>query len=149
MNLRGCDTWPFAHATGILLFCVSISNNGLSGRADSRTGLSYTFARLGCRNIASITGAMIILEYASRERKSKSWPAMSSSDALPADTATRLNAQWRNPQDIFTILMIIGGDIVKVALAQVCAGPVPYLTPVSFSFGWVGEKPPLPMMKLS
>nr|POE46975.1 hypothetical protein CFP56_00307 [Quercus suber] len=62
--------------------------------------------------------------------------AVSMADTF-AGTAARLNAQWKNPSDIFTILMIIGGDIVKVALAQLCAGPVPYLTPVSFSFGWV------------
>jgi hypothetical protein len=53
-------------------------------------------------------------------------------------TEARLRQQWSNPSDIFTILMIIGGDIVKVAIAQLCAGRVPYLAPVSFSFGWVG-----------
>lgn len=53
-------------------------------------------------------------------------------------TAAWLRGQWSNPSDIFTILLIIGGDIVRVAVAQLCAGPVPYLTPVSFSFGWVG-----------
>lgn len=53
------------------------------------------------------------------------------------DTTTWLRDQWSNPNDIFTILLIIGGDIVQVAIAQLCAGPVPYLTPVSFSFGWV------------
>lgn len=53
------------------------------------------------------------------------------------NTSEWLRVQWRNPRDIFTILLIIGGDIVRVAVAQVCAGPVPYLTPVTFSFGWV------------
>ena len=33
--------------------------------------------------------------------------------------------------------MIIGGDVVQVAIAQLCAGPIPFLTPVVFSFGWV------------
>lgn len=59
-------------------------------------------------------------------------------DVMQANgTESRLRDQWRNPSDIFTILMILGGDIVQVAIAQLCAGPVPFLTPVSFSFGWV------------
>ena len=33
--------------------------------------------------------------------------------------------------------MIIGGDVVQVAIAQLCGGPIPYFTPVVFSFGWV------------
>jgi len=53
-------------------------------------------------------------------------------------TAAWLRSQWSNPKDIFTILFIVGGDIVQVAIAQLCAGPVPNLTPVSFSFGWLG-----------
>lgn len=58
--------------------------------------------------------------------------------ALPSmDTKEWLRAQWSNPTDIFTILLIFGGEVVQVAMAQLCAGPVPYLTPVSFSFGWV------------
>ena len=48
-----------------------------------------------------------------------------------------LQRQWRNPSDIFTILLIIGGEVVQVAIAQLCAGPVPSLAPVTFSFGWV------------
>ncbi|KAM3416610.1 hypothetical protein BST61_g8201 [Cercospora zeina] len=48
-----------------------------------------------------------------------------------------LRGQWSNPTDIFTILLIIGGDIVQKAIGQLVAGPVRYLTPVSFSFGWV------------
>ncbi|KAI5211049.1 hypothetical protein AUEXF2481DRAFT_39077 [Aureobasidium subglaciale EXF-2481] len=51
--------------------------------------------------------------------------------------AVWLREQWSNPRDIFTILLIIGGDIVRVAVAQLSAGPVSYLTPVAFSFGWV------------
>jgi hypothetical protein len=33
--------------------------------------------------------------------------------------------------------MIIGGDVVQVAIAQLCGGPVRIFTPVVFSFGWV------------
>ncbi|KAK1235127.1 hypothetical protein PQX77_001650, partial [Marasmius sp. AFHP31] len=48
-----------------------------------------------------------------------------------------LRDQWRDPEDILSILMIIGGDIVQSALAQlVSSHPRPF-TPVAFSFGWV------------
>ncbi|KAF9266948.1 hypothetical protein L218DRAFT_921752 [Marasmius fiardii PR-910] len=43
--------------------------------------------------------------------------------------------QWQNPSDIFTILMIIGGDIVQIALTQLVSSK--FVTPVAFSFGWV------------
>ncbi|KZT05695.1 uncharacterized protein LAESUDRAFT_726621 [Laetiporus sulphureus 93-53] len=53
-----------------------------------------------------------------------------------------VKSQWANPNDILSILTIIGGDIVKTALASLAA-PTPLfgflpLTPVAFSFGWVG-----------
>ena len=53
-------------------------------------------------------------------------------------THTDVSSLALDPGDIFTILMIIGGDVVQVAIAQLCAGPIPFLTPVVFSFGWVG-----------
>ncbi|KAJ5982710.1 hypothetical protein N7451_012810 [Penicillium sp. IBT 35674x] len=43
-------------------------------------------------------------------------------------------AQWRSPSDIFSVLLILGGDIVGCALAQLAGSR---LTPVAFSFGWV------------
>ncbi|KAF9264208.1 hypothetical protein L218DRAFT_863521 [Marasmius fiardii PR-910] len=43
--------------------------------------------------------------------------------------------QWQNPSDVFTVLMIVGGDIVQVALAQLASSRI--ITPVAFSFGWV------------
>lgn len=49
-------------------------------------------------------------------------------------TSHRLASQWRNPNDVLTILMIIGGDIVQKALAQLSGGN---WAPVAFSFGWV------------
>lgn len=52
-------------------------------------------------------------------------------------TTNWLRGQWSNPGDVFTILMIIGGEIVQVAIAQLCCGPIRSFTPVSFSFGWV------------
>ena len=42
-----------------------------------------------------------------------------------------------DPNDIFSILLITEGDIVQITLSQLCAGPVPNLTPASFSSGGV------------
>ncbi|EPQ54741.1 hypothetical protein GLOTRDRAFT_13685, partial [Gloeophyllum trabeum ATCC 11539] len=41
---------------------------------------------------------------------------------------------WRSPSDILSILLLIGGDIIQKALAQVSGY---YFTPVAFSFGWI------------
>jgi hypothetical protein len=43
--------------------------------------------------------------------------------------------QWQNPGDVFSVLLILGGDVVTSALAQL-TGTSP-VTPVAFSFGWV------------
>ncbi|KAI0714501.1 hypothetical protein C8Q76DRAFT_648414, partial [Earliella scabrosa] len=48
-----------------------------------------------------------------------------------------LRGSWRSPEDILTLLMLIGGDIVQRAVAQLAlTGPGPF-TPVAFSFGWL------------
>jgi hypothetical protein len=62
------------------------------------------------------------------------------------DASDELKRQWRNPVDILSLLLLIGGDIVQKAIAQqfgVYVEPAKgcpriYLTPVAFSFGWVG-----------
>ncbi|EKV11130.1 hypothetical protein Pdw03_7795 [Penicillium digitatum] len=48
--------------------------------------------------------------------------------------AASFRAQWVNPSDLFSILLIIGGDVIGLALAALSGGPI---TPVTFSFGWV------------
>jgi hypothetical protein len=50
------------------------------------------------------------------------------------EAASSFRAQWVNPSDLFSILLIIGGDVIGLALAAVSGG---YITPVTFSFGWV------------
>jgi hypothetical protein len=40
--------------------------------------------------------------------------------------------QWTHPKDVFSVLLILGGDVVGRALAQLAGG---WLTPVAFSFG--------------
>lgn len=48
-----------------------------------------------------------------------------------------MKSQWENPNDILSILTIVGGDIVQRAVAQLAGHPSGF-TPVAFSFGWVG-----------
>ncbi|KAH6972628.1 hypothetical protein EDB80DRAFT_833937 [Ilyonectria destructans] len=52
----------------------------------------------------------------------------------PGVPSDEFSQQWTNPSDAFSILLILGGDVVARALAQLAASPV---TPVAFSFGWV------------
>ncbi|KAF9463934.1 hypothetical protein BDZ94DRAFT_1282335 [Collybia nuda] len=52
----------------------------------------------------------------------------------PHVDSSQFLAQWSNPGDILSLLMIIGGEVIQRALAQVGGG---ILTPVTFSFGWV------------
>ncbi|KAL1640173.1 hypothetical protein SLS58_007124 [Diplodia intermedia] len=48
--------------------------------------------------------------------------------------ASQFRNQWGNPSDIFSLLLIIGPEIIKAALSQQ-AGCI--FTPAVFSFGWV------------
>lgn len=49
--------------------------------------------------------------------------------------AANFEAVWRQPSNYaFTILLLLGGDVVSRALAQLAGGR---FTPVAFSFGWV------------
>ncbi|KAK7946073.1 uncharacterized protein PG986_010394 [Apiospora aurea] len=77
------------------------------------------------------------------------------SDPLPSPRE-ELGAQWRNPEDILSLLLLIGGDIVQKSIAQM-VGYHPFapkhlaektrgcsallaripVTPVAFSFGWI------------
>src|SRR5271169_122998 len=64
----------------------------------------------------------------------------------PSDPDSQMRTQWTNPGDIFTLLLLIGGDIVQKALAQLVGVRISLskkgdgfgipLTPVAFSFGW-------------
>lgn len=48
----------------------------------------------------------------------------------------QLKLQWKNPSDILSLLLLVGGDVLQQALAQQSGDIFP--TPVVFSFGWVG-----------
>ncbi|KAL8722715.1 MAG: hypothetical protein Q9225_000827 [Loekoesia sp. 1 TL-2023] len=52
-----------------------------------------------------------------------------------AATSVSLRSQWSNPSDILSLLLLIGGDVIRIALAQQTGDTFP--TPVVFSFGWV------------
>lgn len=47
------------------------------------------------------------------------------------------NQTWTQPADIFSVLLILGGDVVNRALAQLVGSRV---TPVAFSFGMCYNK---------
>jgi hypothetical protein len=49
--------------------------------------------------------------------------------------SSTIRATWENPSDTMSILLIIGGDTVCQALAQLSGS---YMVPVAFSFGWIG-----------
>jgi hypothetical protein len=52
----------------------------------------------------------------------------------PITVSDYLGAQWLNPGDILSILLLLGPDIVQGAVAQMAGRTI---TPVAFSFGWV------------
>lgn len=56
---------------------------------------------------------------------------VSTSNPSPQDA---LREQFVRPGDVMSVLLILGGDVIQRALAQLSGGPV---TPVAFSFGWV------------
>lgn len=51
-------------------------------------------------------------------------------------TSMEFSDQWHNPTDVFSVLLILGGDVVVRALAQLSGSPV---TPVASPL--VGFKP--------
>lgn len=60
-------------------------------------------------------------------------------------TESDLREQWGNPRDILSLLLLLGGDIVQKAIAQLvgyqarpfgACGPTVSIAPVAFSFGW-------------
>ncbi|KAG5977420.1 hypothetical protein E4U55_006821 [Claviceps digitariae] len=46
----------------------------------------------------------------------------------------QFSSQWTNPSDVFSVLLILGGDVIGRALAQVAGTGLTFLP---FSFGWV------------
>ena len=61
--------------------------------------------------------------------------AFQAPEVKPREAFPGVKQQWQNPNDLFSVLLIVGGDIIQRAIAQLCS-PY-YFTPVAFSFGWV------------
>jgi hypothetical protein len=57
-------------------------------------------------------------------------------DEAPS-SQSQLSAQWTEPGDIFSVLLILGADVIQLACASMTGGPGHLPTPVAFSFGWV------------
>ncbi len=47
-----------------------------------------------------------------------------------------LRHQWHHPSGVFSVLLIVRGDVIQKAVAQLAGGAF-NITPVAFSFGWV------------
>ncbi|KAL0063700.1 hypothetical protein AAF712_009392 [Marasmius tenuissimus] len=47
-----------------------------------------------------------------------------------------VRSQYIHPQDVFTLLMLVGGDIIQTALVRLVSSSGPVI-PIAFSFGWV------------
>lgn len=65
-------------------------------------------------------------------------------DSTSSSTGGQLRQQFVNPSDVLSLLLLIGGDVVQRSIAQLFGFYIQpfstkvYLTPVAFSFGWVG-----------
>lgn len=61
-------------------------------------------------------------------------PIPRSLDLEPITTAGFFAKQWMNPNETFSVLLLLGPEVVQQAVAQLAGRAV---TPVAFSFGWV------------
>jgi hypothetical protein len=52
-------------------------------------------------------------------------------------SASEERTQWRNPSDVLAVMLLIGGEVIQAALAQVTAPLSHPFAPICFSFGWV------------
>lgn len=50
----------------------------------------------------------------------------------PGVTSHELSSQWQNPSDVFSVLLVLGGNVIQAALAQLTGSKI---TPIAFSFG--------------
>ncbi len=48
------------------------------------------------------------------------------------DPSNELWTQWKKPGDVFSVLLVLGSDVIAHALAQLVGSGI---TPVAFSFG--------------
>jgi hypothetical protein len=56
-----------------------------------------------------------------------------SRDFQPSEPSDSFRSEWTDPSNYaFTVLLLVGGDLINRALAQMAGG---WITPVAFSFG--------------
>lgn len=79
--------------------------------------------------MSTLTSAIIGLATVPRPALSQALPSQSD-DSVP----NQLRQQWSNPSDIFSLLLLVGGDVILKAFVQFHGR---YFRPVAFSFGWV------------
>lgn len=53
---------------------------------------------------------------------------------MAAAATNEFRTQWTQPSDTFSVLLIVGGDVIQLTLANLTGAIV---TPIAFSFGWV------------
>lgn len=84
-------------------------------------------------------GARLLESIASDKYRSfldfcQSGPTRGTLKVMAAATSSEFRAQWTRPSDTFSILLIVGGDVIQLALANLTGA---FMTPIAFSFGWV------------
>lgn len=57
---------------------------------------------------------------------------MSRANFDPGTPSRDFSNQWTNPGDVFSILLILGGDVILRAIAQLAGS---WVVPIAFSFG--------------
>ena len=60
-------------------------------------------------------------------------PIHSHLSARSVTSVSEFKKQWNNPSDILSLLLLLGPDVIQLALAQLVGRRI---TPVAFSFGW-------------
>ncbi|KAF1917728.1 hypothetical protein BDU57DRAFT_514134 [Ampelomyces quisqualis] len=53
---------------------------------------------------------------------------------MPDAASQEFSTQWSSPSDIFSILLILGGDVITLSIAALSGSAS--ITPIAFSFGW-------------
>ncbi|KAK8206877.1 hypothetical protein M8818_004712 [Zalaria obscura] len=110
-----CETFTSTASTMVTAISMSATKSIASSMA-AAASMSATTSPTSSVAVATLTGAAY-------------------------DAAQDLTGQWRSPGDIFSLLLLVGGDIIQKALAQFSMRK---FRPVAFSFGWVLPDPDCP-----
>lgn len=124
--------------SALLLLVANITSDTASAsRADEIQAPHFSFADVNL----TITSVSLVLSILENFNAYRTWHTNTMAPVLldlvrrafaPGRPSDAFSAQWRNPGDVFSVLLILGGDIVARALAQLVGSKI---TPVAFSFG--------------